>query len=49
MNLYPFPGSEILNVLNSRPELAELENHVRTNIWHTLVLQAFAMMNWNSE
>ena len=39
MNLYPFPGSEILNVLNSRPELAELENHVRTNIWHTLVLQ----------
>ena len=30
--IYPFPGLKILNALNSRPELAELENHVRTNI-----------------
>ena len=32
MTLYPLTGLEILNVLNSRPELAEHENHVRTNI-----------------
>ena len=28
-----------MHVLTSRPELAELENHVRTHKWHALGLQ----------
>ena len=34
-----YPCSESLNVLNSRPDHAELDNHVRTNKWHALGLQ----------
>ena len=28
-----------MDILNRRPELAELENHVRTNEWHAVGLQ----------
>ena len=37
--LYPYLGSKIMDVWNSRPEFIELDDHVRTNNWHSLGIQ----------
>ena len=39
ITLYLYIGLQKMNVWNSRPDLAELENHVRTYKWHALGIQ----------
>ena len=37
--IHTYIGLPGIDVWNSRPEIAELENHVRTNSWYALGLQ----------